>query len=115
MDTLYGDLRAFLGSFRKLVSRQIFNAAEEKFRLKVAEKNGVHASCPLQYFSSLAFFIAQNIYSIRTFHSLVIKSFICPTNANTDYFKTVKLLKISKTTIISATCCGLHKPSSGRS
>jgi len=44
-----------------------------------------------------------------------IKSFISPTSAHTNYFKTFKLLKTYKSTTIAPTCFGLHKPSSGRS
>jgi len=44
-----------------------------------------------------------------------IKSFIHPTNAHTNYFITVKLLKTFKVKTLAATCFGLHKPSSGRS
>jgi len=50
-----------------------------------------------------------------TMHVDNIKSFICPTNANTNYSKTAELLKTSKSKIIAPTCFGLHKPSSGSS
>jgi len=41
-----------------------------------------------------------------------IKSFICPTNAHTNYSKIIELLAAFKTTIIDPRCFGLHKPSS---
>ena len=41
-----------------------------------------------------------------------IKSYICPTNAHINYSKIIELLT---TTVIAATCFGLHKPSSGSS
>ena len=50
-----------------------------------------------------------------TVHVDNIKSFICPTDAHTNYSKIVELLKTFKTTIIAQTCFGLHKPSSGSS
>jgi hypothetical protein len=43
-----------------------------------------------------------------------IMFFICSINAHNSY-KTVKLLKSSKTIIVAPTCFGLHKPSSGSS
>ena len=45
----------------------------------------------------------------------MVKSFICPIKAHTNYYKIVELLKIFKTTVIAPTCFGLHKPSSGSS
>ena len=44
-----------------------------------------------------------------------VKSVICPTNSHINYSKIVEILKTFKTTIISPTCFGLHKPSSGSS
>ena len=44
-----------------------------------------------------------------------IKSLIYPTNAHTNYSKIIEILKTFKTTIITPTCFGLHKPSSGSS
>ena len=43
------------------------------------------------------------------------KSFICPTNAHTNYSKIAEPLKTFKTTIIDPKYFGLHKPSSGSS
>jgi len=45
--------------------------------------------------------------------NVFFQSFICPTNANTNYSKIVELLNTFITTIIASTCFGLHKPSSG--
>ena len=42
-----------------------------------------------------------------------IKSFICPTNAQTNCFKSVELIKTFKIKALAATRFGLHKPSSG--
>ena len=44
-----------------------------------------------------------------------VKSFICPTKANTNYSKIIELLKTFKTKIIAPPCFGLHKQSSGSS
>ena len=45
-----------------------------------------------------------------------IKSFICPTNAHTNYFKIIKQLKkLLKITTLAPLCFGLHKPSSANS
>ena len=43
------------------------------------------------------------------------KYFIYPTNAHTNYFKTIKLLKTFKITTLAPTCFGLDEPSSGSS
>ena len=53
------------------------------------------------------------LFPSKTYSS--VKSFICPTNAHTNYSKIVELLKTFKTATIAPTCFGLHKPSSGSS
>jgi len=57
----------------------------------------------------------NNICNLRgcTVHFDTNKSLTCPTNAQTNYLKIVKLLKTFKIITLAATCFGLHKPSSG--
>ena len=64
-----------------------------------------------------AVLLNHSVYDLHgcTVHVDYIKSLICPTNAQTNYFKNVKLLETFKITTLAATCFGLHKTSSGRS